>query len=101
MLFQEAKRELLKAQYADNELSFVELSRKLGEAWRALNVEEKAVYTNKADEAKEIYKLEIAAYESGKKKTPVGKVILDNAGEELNSSIEMDKDENVMEVTLN
>ena len=65
MFFAEAKRSEFKELYP--ELSFGDLSKKIGEAWKTITDEEKAPYEENAAKDKERYLRETEAYEKMKK----------------------------------
>ena len=63
MMFSNEQRNKIKA---DNpEATFGEIGRKVGEAWKALNDKQKAVYTKKAEEDKKRYDSEFQTYTEG------------------------------------
>ncbi len=63
MMFSNEQRNKIKA---DNpEATFGEIGRKVGEAWKALNDKQKAVYTKKAEEDKQRYESEFQTYTEG------------------------------------
>lgn len=63
MLFSNEHRNKIKA--ANPESTFGEIGRKVGEAWKALNDKQKAVYTKKAEEDKKRYESEFQTYTEG------------------------------------
>jgi hypothetical protein len=63
MMFSNENRNKIKT---DNpEATFGEIGRKVGEAWKALNDKQKAVYTKKAEEDKQRYESEFQTYTEG------------------------------------
>jgi hypothetical protein len=63
MMFSNEHRNTIKT---DNpEATFGEIGRKVGEAWKALNDKQKAVYTKKAEEDKHRYESEFQTYTEG------------------------------------
>ena len=63
MMFSNEHRNNIKA--ANPEATFGEIGRKVGEAWKALNDKQKAVYTKKAEEDKQRYESEFQTYTEG------------------------------------
>jgi hypothetical protein len=63
MMFSNEQRNKIKT---DNpEATFGEIGRKVGEAWKALNDKQKAVYTKKAEQDKQRYESEFQTYTEG------------------------------------
>lgn len=60
MLFSNDQRNKIKAENPD--LSFGEIGRKVGEAWKALTDKQKQVYVKKSDEDKKRYESEMETY---------------------------------------